>query len=48
MHATPCDHVEKLKVDGVRVGFSRASEGTKVSISFHFIHALHALLDLIT
>ena len=43
MHATPCEHVETLKVDGVLVEFSHAREGTKVSM-----HALHALLGLIT
>ena len=39
----PCKHKKSLKVDGLWVGFSLASEGTKVSMP---VHALHALLGL--
>ena len=43
LHDTPSNWDETLEVEGVEVGFSLASEGTKVSM-----HALDALLGLIT
>ena len=42
LHDTPRNWEQMLEVDGTSVGFSLASEGTKVSM-----HALHALLLLI-
>ena len=43
LHDAPCKHDESLKVDGLWMKFSLASEETKVST-----HALHAFLGLIT
>ena len=42
LHDTPCKRETYLWIDGVKVEFSLASEGTKVSM-----HALHASLGLI-